>query len=151
MNRRLTAVAALLLLALPGCSSDHDRSEPAASPADGVRRAVTDYVSALNARSTTGLIRISGVKDEPWSRREAAKILADKGGRGWRISGLEIDHDMGPDTGSARLSATDRAGKPMHDTFTVTRDEGTWHLVVLTGQPAAPGRTPASTATPAAS
>ncbi|MFF4041497.1 hypothetical protein [Streptomyces sp. NPDC001816] len=53
--------------------------------------------------------------------------------------------------GSAHLSATDKAGKPMNDTFTVTRDKGTWHLVVFTGQPTAPGKTPASTATPTAS
>ncbi|MFG2119400.1 hypothetical protein [Streptomyces sp. NPDC048710] len=151
MNRRRIAVAALALLALAGCSSNKDEAKPAASPTDGARQAVNDYISALNARSTTGLIRIGGVKDEPWSRREASKILADKGGRGWKISNLEIDHDMGPNTGSAHLTATDKAGKPMTDTFTVTRDKGTWHLVVFTGQPTAPGKTPASTATPTAS
>ncbi|MCF3133211.1 hypothetical protein IPZ69_23255 [Streptomyces olivochromogenes] len=56
---------------------------------------------------------------------------------------------MGPDTGSAHLSATDKAGKPMNDTFTVTRDKGARYLVVFTGQPTSPGKTPASTATPA--
>ncbi len=45
---------------------------------------------------------------------------------------------MGPNTGSVQLSATDKVGKPMNDTFTVTRDKGTWHLVVFTGQPTAP-------------
>jgi hypothetical protein len=150
VNRRRVAVAALALLALSGCSSDNDKAKPAASRADGAHQAVTDYISALNARSATGLIRIGGVKDEPWSRREAAKILADKGGRGWKISGLQIDHDMGPDTGSAHLAAKDKAGKPMNDTFTVTRDKGTWHLVVFTGQPTPPGKTSASTDTPTA-
>ncbi len=58
---------------------------------------------------------------------------------------------MGPDTGSAHFSATDKAGKPMTDTFTVTRENGTWHLVVFTGQPVPPGKTPASTATPTGS
>ncbi|MBL1109762.1 hypothetical protein JK361_35185 [Streptomyces sp. 5-8] len=151
MNRRRIAVAAIALLVLSGCSSDNDEAKPAASPTDGARQAVTDYISALNTRSTTGLIRIGGVKDEPWSRREAAKILADKGGRGWKISDLEINHDMGPNTGSAHLAATDKAGKPMNDTFTVTRGKGTWHLVVFTGQPTSPGKTPASTGTPTAS
>jgi hypothetical protein len=149
-QRRL-AFAALALLALSGCSSDKDEAKPTASPTDGARQAVVDYISALNTRSTTGLIRIGGVKDEPWSRREAAKILADKGGRGWKISNLEINHDMGPNTGSAHLSATDKVGKPMTGTFTVTRDKGIWHLVVFTGQPTPPGKTPASTGTPTAS
>ncbi|MEU6090575.1 hypothetical protein ABZ865_27960 [Streptomyces sp. NPDC047085] len=149
--QRGLAFATLALLALSGCSSDKVGATPTASPTDGARQAVTDYISALNARSTTGLVRIAGVKDEPWSRREAAKILADKGGRGWKISNLEINHDMGPNTGSAHLSATDKVGKPMTDTFTVTRDNGIWHLAVFTGQPTQPGKTPASTGTPTAS
>ncbi|MEU6665938.1 hypothetical protein [Streptomyces sp. NPDC046727] len=152
MNRRRIAVAAALAsLAVAGCSSGRDDAGSAVSPTDGAREAVTDYISALNARSATGLIRIGGVRDEPWSRREAAQILADKGGRSWKVSDLEIDQDMGPDTGSAHLSATDKAGKPMNDTFTVIRAEGTWHVVVFSGQPAAPGKTPASTAAPTAS
>lgn len=152
MNRRsvavVVAVAALASPLLAGCSSGKDEGGPAASPTGGARRAVADYLSALNARSTNGVIEIGGVKDEPWSRREASKILADKGGRGWKIRRLEIDFDMGPDTGSAHLSATDKAGRPMNETFTVIRDRGTWHLVVFTEQPAPPGRTPASTAVP---
>ncbi|MEU5594571.1 hypothetical protein [Streptomyces sp. NPDC020298] len=151
MNRRCIAVAALALLALSGCSSDKDKAEPTASQADGARRVVDDYITALNARSATNLIRVGGVKDAPWSRQEAAKILAAKGGRGWKISNLEIDHDMGPSTGSAHLAAKDEAGKLMNDTFTVIRDKGTWHLVVFSGQPTPPGKSPASTATPAAS
>ncbi|UXY38871.1 MULTISPECIES: hypothetical protein [Streptomyces] len=154
MNRRRIAVAALALLALSGCSSekaDKAEAKPTASRADGARQAVDSYISALNARSATDLIRIGGVKDEAWSRREAAKILAAKGGRGWKVSNLDIEHDMGPNTGSAHLSATDRAGKAMTDTFTVTRDKGTWHLMVFSGQPHPPGKTPASTAQPTSS
>lgn len=116
MNRRRTAVAALALFALSGCSSQRAAeadAEPAASRDDGVRQAVDGYLTALNARSATSLIRIGGVEDEAWSRREAAKILAAKGGRGWKISDLDVEHDMGPDTGSARLAATDEAGRPM--------------------------------------
>ncbi|WP_432169386.1 hypothetical protein [Streptomyces sp. 1222.5] len=154
MNRRRTAFAALALIALSGCSSERaDRvgAEPTASPADGVRQAVESYLTALNARSATGLIRIGGVADEAWSRREATRILAARGGRGWKIGDLDIEHDMGPHTASARLTATDAAGRPMTATFTVTRDGGTWHLVVFSGQPHPPGRTPASTERPTGS
>jgi hypothetical protein len=87
------------------------KAAPAALSGDGARQAVDDCITALNTRDATGLIRIGGVKDESWSRSEAEKILADKGGRGWKISRLEIGHDMGPDGGSARSqSRTGRAG-----------------------------------------
>ncbi len=59
MDRRRIAVAALALLPLAGCSSDNDEAKPAASPTDGARQAVSDYVSALNARSTADLIRVA--------------------------------------------------------------------------------------------
>ncbi|KUL25462.1 hypothetical protein [Streptomyces regalis] len=91
-----------------------------------------------------GLIEVGGVKDEQWSRDEAEQILADRGGRGWKIKDVQVEHDMGPDTGSARLMAEDKAGKAMRDTFTVTREKGTWHLVVFTQQPAESGKESAS-------
>jgi hypothetical protein len=151
VNRRRIAVAALALLVVSGCSLNEDETKPDASPADGARQAVDDYISALNARSVTSLIRVGGVKDKPWSRREAAKILTDKGGREWKIHELDIDHDMGPNTASAHLTANDKTGTPMNDTFTVTRDKGRWHLVVFSGQPTSPGKAPASTTTPSVS
>ncbi|MEV8428295.1 hypothetical protein [Streptomyces chartreusis] len=106
------------------------------------------YVNALNSRSADGLIEVGGVKDEKWSRNEAEQILADKGGRGWKIKDVQVEHDMGPDTGSARLMAEDNAGKPMRDTFTVTREKGAWHLAVFTQQPAESGKESASTDKP---
>ncbi|WP_424861258.1 hypothetical protein [Streptomyces sp. MMS24-I29] len=151
MNRRHIAAAALALLALSGCSSGDDKAEPAASPGDGAQQAVHDYVTALNQRDATGLIRIGGVKDESWSRSEAEEILADKGGRGWKISRLEIGHDMGPDVGSAQFAVKDKAGRSMNDTITVTRDKGVWHLTIFTGQPVEPGKSPAEIGEPSAS
>ncbi|GAA2730821.1 hypothetical protein [Streptomyces nogalater] len=148
MDRRRVVVAALALVALSGCSSHTDKARPTASPTDGARQAVSDYLSALNRRSATDLIRVGGVKDEPRSRREAARILAAKGGRGWKISSLEIGYDFGPTTGTARLTAVDKSGKPMKDKFTVSREKGTWQVVVFAGQPNPPGKTPASTALP---
>ncbi|MFF7894177.1 hypothetical protein ACFZDI_20205 [Streptomyces sp. NPDC007907] len=114
----------------------------------GAREAVVAYVDALNSRSVAGLIEVGGVKDEKWSRQEAGQILADRGGRGWKIKNVRVEQDMGPDTGSARLMAEDKNGKTMRDTFTVTREDGTWHLAVFTHQPAEPGKTPASTDKP---
>ncbi|MER8005039.1 hypothetical protein [Streptomyces sp. NPDC094149] len=151
-RRRLLAVLAALAVA-SGCSSPDDKSassSPSSSAsADGARGAVEAYVAALNSRSVTDLIAAGGVEDAKWSRQEATQILADRGGRGWKIKGVQIEHDMGPDTGSARLVAEDKAGKPLRDTFTVTRRKGRWHLVVFTHQPTKPGKKPASTATPA--
>ncbi|MBT2420545.1 hypothetical protein J7F01_21825 [Streptomyces sp. ISL-22] len=153
-RRHLLAVPAALAFAA-GCSPGDDEakssspSTPSASAtSDGAREAVVAYVNALNSRSATGLIEVGGVKDEKWSRREAEQILADRGGRGWRIKDVRVEHDMGPDTGSARLTAEDKAGQPLQDTFTVTREKGTWHLVVFTQQPAEAGKEPASTDKP---
>ncbi|MGW6735794.1 hypothetical protein [Streptomyces sp. NPDC055013] len=115
---------------------------------DGAREAVVEYVNALNSRSADGLIEVGGVKDEEWSRREAGQILADRGGRGWKIKDVQVEHDMGPDTGSARLMAEDKAGKSLRDTFTVTRDKGTWRVVVFTQQPAESGKESAATDKP---
>ncbi|WP_339133077.1 hypothetical protein WJM95_29155 [Streptomyces sp. f51] len=102
-------------------------------------------MDALHSRSATDLIAIGGVKDEKWSRQEAAQILAARGGRGCKVKEVQIERDMGSDTGSARLVAEDRSGKPMRDTFTVMRQKGTWHLVVFTHQPTELGKEPAST------
>ncbi|MEU0653307.1 hypothetical protein ACWEV9_02185 [Streptomyces albogriseolus] len=154
-RRRLLAVAAALVVA-SGCSSQSNEAPPSVSApsssaseaSDGAREAVEAYVRALNSRSATELISVGGVEDEEWSRQEAERILADRGGRGWKIKDVRIQHDMGPDVGSARLLAEDRAGKPLRDTFTVTREKGAWHLTVFTGQPAEPGKESAATDEP---
>ncbi|MGW3036106.1 hypothetical protein ACWDCB_33415 [Streptomyces sp. NPDC001178] len=149
---RLGLVAVLVALAVAsGCSSPapDDKAAPpspsSSASADGAREAVEAYVTALNSRSATDLMAVGGVTDAKWSKQEATQILADRGGRGWKIKEVQIEHDMGPDTGSARLVAEDKAGKPLQDTFTVTRQQGTWHVVVFTHQPTGPGKEPAST------
>ncbi|MFD4550376.1 hypothetical protein ACFVXW_26170 [Streptomyces sp. NPDC058251] len=149
-RRRLLAVLAALAVAT-GCSTHDDKADPsqsASASSDGARHAVEAYVDALNSRSATGLIRVGGVKDESWSRQEAAHILADRGGREWKIKDVQIDHDMGPDTGSARLLAEGKAGKSLRDTFTVTREKGVWHLAVFTHQPNGKGKESSSTDKP---
>ena len=151
-RRRLLVVLAALAVAT-GCSTHDDKAEPSHSASsessDGARHAVGAYVDALNSRSATGLIKVGGVKDESWSRQEAAQILADRGGKEWKIKDVRIDHDMGPDTGSARLLADGKAGKSLRDTFTVTREKGVWHLAVFTHQPNGKGKESSSTDKPA--
>ncbi|MBQ0973663.1 hypothetical protein KBZ00_21375 [Streptomyces sp. RK31] len=154
-RRRLLVVAAALVVA-SGCSSQDDKAPPSSSApsssasetSDGARDAVESYVRALNSRSVAGLISVGGVEDAEWSRQEAERILADRGGRGWKVKDVRIQHDMGPDVGSARLLAEDRAGTSLRDTFTVTREKGAWHLTVFTDQPAEPGKESAATDEP---
>ncbi|WP_431996974.1 hypothetical protein [Streptomyces fungicidicus] len=154
-RRRLLAVAAALVVA-SGCSSQDDEASPAVSSpspsasesSDGARDAVEAYVRALNSRSVAGLISVGGVEDEEWSRQEAERILVDRGGRGWKVKDVRIQHDMGPDVGSARLLAEDKSGKPLRDTFTVTREKDTWHLTVFTDQPAEAGKESSTTDEP---
>ncbi|SBT89803.1 hypothetical protein GA0115233_101257 [Streptomyces sp. DI166] len=138
-------LALLATAVVVGCSSQDEKPKASGSP-DGPRQAVEAYVDALNSRNVSALIAAGGVEDKAWSRQEAATMLAERGGRGWKIKDLRIEQDMGPDTGSARLLAVDAKGTPLKDTFTVTREGGdTWHLVVFTGQPNTPGKQPAST------
>ncbi|MFI9492056.1 hypothetical protein ACIG8K_10850 [Streptomyces halstedii] len=124
-RRAAVAVAAFALLVLPACVPEDGEGKQGAGDA---RQAVVEYVSALNSRSASRLIRVGGVKDEPWSQQEASKILATKGGRGWKISSLKIDQGKDPDTSSAHLLANGNSGVLLKDTLTVTRDKGTWHV-----------------------
>lgn len=124
-RRAAVAVAALALLVLPACVPEDGEGKQGAGDA---RQAVVEYVSALNSRSASRLIRVGGVKDEPWSQQEASKILATKGGRGWKISSLKVDQGKDSDTSSAHLLAKGNSGVLLKDTLTVTRDKGTWHV-----------------------
>ncbi|MFB8758878.1 hypothetical protein [Streptomyces nigra] len=88
------------------------------------------------------------MKDEKWSRQETAQILTERGGPGWQIKDVQTEHEMGPDTGSARLRAADKAGNPLLDTITVTREKGAWHLVVFAHRSGESGKEPAATGRP---
>lgn len=124
-RRAAVAVTALALLVLPACMPEDGEGRQGAGDA---RQAVVEYVSALNSRSASRLIRVGGVKDEPWSQKEASKILATKGGRGWKISSLKVDQGKDSDTSSARLLANGNSGVLLKETLTVTRDKNTWHV-----------------------
>ncbi|GAA3103091.1 hypothetical protein ACFQ0X_30440 [Streptomyces rectiviolaceus] len=115
MDRRYLASVALAVALLSACGSGGD-SESAADSEEGARNAVESYVKALNARDADQLIEVGGVPDDPRARREARQILADKGGRGLSITGVQIDLDMGPDAGSAKLAAEEKSGKSTSST-----------------------------------
>ncbi|WP_065487081.1 hypothetical protein [Streptomyces sp. PTY087I2] len=148
-------MAAALVVAC-ACSPQNDGGPSggsAASPSEsgsagGVRRAVEAYVQALNSRSVSGLVSVGGVKDEEWSRQEAGQILSERGGRGFTVKDVQTQQDMGPDVASVRLSAEDKSGKPLRETFTAVREKKAWHLVVFTNQPDGRGKEPSSTDKP---
>ncbi|MFF8998251.1 hypothetical protein ACF1GW_17990 [Streptomyces achromogenes] len=59
-----------------------------------------------------------------------------------------MPRDLGPNTGTARLTAVGKSGKPMKDKFTVLRKKGTWQVVVFAGQPDPSEKTSSSTGMP---
>ncbi|MEE1771953.1 hypothetical protein PUR34_28310 [Streptomyces sp. JV185] len=144
MQRRqlVTAISAALLLSACGSSNGSDSVEEAKK---GARNAVESYVDALNSRDADHLIEVGGVPDDPRARREAGRILADKGGRGLSITQVQIDLDMGPEAGSAKLTAKEKSGRTTQDSFSVVRVHGTWHLTVFTDRPVPSGKSTSST------
>lgn len=142
LRRRLTppviALAAATAL-LTACGSGEDSESPEDARRNA-RTAVESYVKALNARDEDRLIEVGGVPDDPRARREARRILADKGGRGLSVTEIRISLDMGPDVASAQLTTEERSDKKARDSFSVVRENGTWHLTVFTDRPPPPGK-----------
>ncbi|MGW6058115.1 hypothetical protein [Streptomyces sp. NPDC055189] len=133
MHRRYPVGVALAAMSLSACGTE----ESTARAEEGARTAVESYVEALNTRDADRLIEVGGVPDDARARREARRMLEDRGGRQLSITDVRVDLDMGPDVGSAKLAAEEKSGKQLSDTFTVVRRDGTWHLTVFTDRPAA--------------
>ncbi|WP_146610442.1 MULTISPECIES: hypothetical protein [unclassified Streptomyces] len=143
-HRRQLTITALAAILLTACGSGGD-SDSAAAAKKGARAAVESYVDALNSRDADHLIRVGGVPDDARARHEATRILADKGGRGLSITEIRIDLDMGPDAGSAKLTAQTNSGRTTRDTFSVVKTHGTWHLVVFADRPVPSDKSTSST------
>ncbi|MEU0634269.1 hypothetical protein [Streptomyces sp. NPDC005989] len=144
MHRRRLVITILAALLLSACDSDKS-SDSAEEGKKGARNAVKSYVDALNSRNADHLIEVGGVPDDSRARREAGRILADKGGRGLSITEIQIDLDMGPDAGSAKLTAKEKSGGTTQDSFSVVRVDGTWHLTIFTDRPVPSGKATSST------
>ncbi|MFD4481875.1 hypothetical protein ACFWPU_37990 [Streptomyces sp. NPDC058471] len=147
MTRRHSAASAALTAALlspflAACGSGDSTTTSASASASkqGARKAVESYVTALNSRDANRLIEVGGVPNDARARNEARRILADKGGRELSVKKIQVDLDMGPDTGSAKLTAQEKSGRNTHDTFSVLKKNGTWHLTLFTNRPTPPGK-----------
>ncbi|MFD9880575.1 hypothetical protein ACFWZT_03790 [Streptomyces alboflavus] len=146
MDRRTFVVVALAVGLVSGCGAEAAEEEGRSGDSErGARGAVETYVRALNARDADALMKVGGVPDDARARREARRIIADKGGRELSIVDVRVEIDMGPDVGSARLRAREGAGKgagnEVRDVFTVVRREGEWYVVVFIDRPSPPGKT----------
>ncbi|WP_217197342.1 hypothetical protein [Streptomyces buecherae] len=152
-RRRLVSVVVAVGLAV-GCGSDEgpDRSEDArgveASGVRGARNAVEAYVRALNSRDIAGLIEVGGVPDDFRARREARRIMAEKGDRGLSIVEARVEITMGPNVGSVELAVRDRSGRDARDTLTVVREKSRWNVVVFLDRPSSPDKPTSSTVRP---
>ncbi|MEU3958775.1 hypothetical protein AB0F42_02885 [Streptomyces buecherae] len=152
-RRRLVSVVVAVGLAA-GCGSDEgpDRSEAAhgveANGVRGARNAVQAYVRALNSRDIAGLIKVGGVPDDFRARREARRIMAEKGDRGLSIVDTRIEITMGPDVGSVELVVRERSGREARDTRTVVREKSRWKVVVFVDRPSSPDKPSSSTVRP---
>ncbi|MEV6752332.1 hypothetical protein [Streptomyces sp. NPDC051214] len=150
MNRRTRASATLASAALAAtlaaaalltaCDSTATASGDTTTLKQAARTAVKSYVEALNTRDADHLIEVGGVPDDSRARNEARRILADKGGRDLSVTKIQVDLDMGPDVGSAELTAQEKSGKSVHDTFSMVRTNGAWHLTIFTDRPTAPDK-----------
>jgi hypothetical protein len=144
MNRRYFAgVALAALLGLAGCNGGD--SEPKAG---SDRETVEAYITALNERDTDALLKLDGATG-PAAERDAEKVIKEKGGRGLKVDAIRIDYDLGPDVGSAKITAKDDKGADYSESLTITRDGGKWYLTVLPApEQDRSGKTPAETGEP---
>ncbi|MFF3730057.1 hypothetical protein ACFYXM_06980 [Streptomyces sp. NPDC002476] len=141
MNRRyFVGVTLAALLALAGCDSGDSESK-----ASGDRETVEAYITALNERDTRALLKLDGATGAA-AERDAEKVIEEKGGRGLKVDDIQINYDLGPYVGSARITAKDSKGADYSENLTITRDGGKWHLTILPApKQDQSGKTPAET------
>ncbi|MER5485041.1 hypothetical protein ABT024_17705 [Streptomyces sp. NPDC002812] len=96
------------------------------------RAAADAYIAALNSKNTQALRALAPLGND--AEADAADRIARLGGRGLRLQTVDIQHDFGPDTASARLILTRIKG-------------GRW-CIALGHNPKATTKTPSSTEKP---
>ncbi|MCM1969008.1 MULTISPECIES: hypothetical protein [unclassified Streptomyces] len=79
---------------------------------------------------------------------DAADRIARLGGRGLRLQTVDIQHDFGPDTASARLTTVATDGSAAEERLVLTRIKGGRWCIALGHNPKATTKTPSSTEKP---
>ncbi|WP_371579208.1 hypothetical protein [Streptomyces sp. NBC_01314] len=134
------AAISLAAITLSGCSS-----KAASSDGRTERETAKAYVSALNEKNVDALAELAP-SGHIGTEREARKIIAAHGGRGLHIKSMNVSHDVGPGEASTHVSATDSQGNEFSTDIQMSREEGTW-VIVLGHAPGFDGsdKSPAST------
>ncbi|MCX5410150.1 hypothetical protein OHA37_40710 (plasmid) [Streptomyces sp. NBC_00335] len=123
MKRALALLAVpVLCAALAACSSDDKvgRSE---------KQTAEKYIAALNARDPQGLIDLdqqtpgkTGVKEH------ADKLITESGGRGIKISDINVIKEFEPTLASVTITGTDGTGKPFDTVILMNKKDGDWFI-----------------------
>ncbi|MER5763840.1 hypothetical protein [Streptomyces sp. NPDC002082] len=134
----VTGAALALTLVLTGCTSD---------PAPTSERAAADaYIAALNSKNTQALRALAPPGND--AEADAADRIARLGGRGLRLQTVDIQHDFGPDTASARLTTVTADGSVAEHRLVLTRTKGGRWCIALGHNPKATTKTRSSTEKP---
>ncbi|WP_243331967.1 hypothetical protein [Streptomyces sp. AP-93] len=110
----------VLCAALAACSSDDKggRSE---------KQSAEKYIAALNARDPQGLIDLNHLAPgETGVKEEADKLIAENGGRGLKISGIDVSKEFEPTLASVGITGTDGTGKPFSMYVLMNEKDGDW-------------------------
>ncbi|GHC60677.1 hypothetical protein [Streptomyces cinnamoneus] len=116
-----TALGAALVLALAGCDSDSQGRTRAE------RETATAYVDALNARDADALAAL-GRPGREGAAEDARGIVAERGGQGLKVTGMDVTHEFGPDFADVAITATDGRGRDHRERLALERDGKTWYV-----------------------
>ncbi|MFD0416645.1 hypothetical protein [Streptomyces sp. NPDC127108] len=139
MSGRRMLVATIVLLLTPGCgvadagdATDGSDNPGSISPPSGAPDAVKRYVEALNDRDVKALLEVGDAPDEPWSRKQADKIIQSKGGKGLTITKAPIKYDrMGDYMGRVALTASASEGRSLRETVDLVHVKSRWRVVLF--------------------
>ncbi|MFZ3494688.1 hypothetical protein ACODT5_15935 [Streptomyces sp. 5.8] len=121
MKRALALLAVpVLCAALTACSSDDTggRSE---------KQTAEKYIAALNARDPQGLIDLDQQAPGKTGVKEGAdKLISENGGRGYKISNINVSKEFEPTIASVGITGTDATGEPFSMYVMMNEKDGDW-------------------------
>ncbi|MEU4208932.1 hypothetical protein AB0F13_02815 [Streptomyces sp. NPDC026206] len=120
-RRRVAVLGTAVLFALAGCDSDSQ------GRARTERETATAYVDALNARDADALAAL-GRPGTEGAREDARGIVAQRGGRGLKVTGMEVTHEFGPGFADVAITATDGGGRDHRESLSLEREGKTWYV-----------------------